>query len=168
MKEFLNNVMMCFLKGAIFGGVFTIVFCIIQNTIVASVRRMKAFAPYNPLKGEKRTPVKPPHSVEAHFLDSVYLRYSNTEPKDSSDADWKVIYEYEVDGKKYKYKRKCIRPTYDSEITLYYRKNPANAKEKDIYGGVENDWIPAFLISSAVGIMFNFLFLGTKMFFSMF
>lgn len=157
--------MMCFLKGAVFGAVFTAVFCIIQNTVVASVRRMKAFAPYNPLKGEKRTPVKPPHSVKAEFLDSIYLRYSNTEHKDSSDADWRVIYEYEVNGKKYKYKRDCIRLTYDSEVTLYYRKNPASAKEKDIYGGVENDWIPALLISSAVGIMFNFLFWGVKLFF---
>lgn len=158
MKEFLNNVFWCVLKGAVFGAFCTICYAVVVNTFVAGSRRMKAFAPYNPLKGEKRTPVKPPHSVVA---EQFKVRHGQGFEVTQSLY---VYYHYEVDGKEYTYVQNYVCYPEDDKITLYYRKSPSKARPSTTYGGVENDWIPVFLISSAAGVLINFLILGGEIF----
>lgn len=122
--------------GLIFGGIATLIICGFLNTLVLPFRRKKALA-------EAKT-------VTANLAD---IRYPVGE--DSCDAVT-GIFEYEVDGRTYKYK--CDYCTYPPETeTLYYTKNPAHAKTKEHFGVIRNI-IPFFLVTFLIGFVFDLIF----------
>lgn len=157
MEKFLSDIFSCLLKGAAFGVIFTLIFTVISETVVAGARRSKAFRKYN-MKGESKPTVKPPHSVEAERFKVRHGRGRHVA------QSLFVHYRYEVNGKEYTYVQNCVSYPENDKLTLYYRKSPSKARPSTTYGGVENDWIPVFLISAAAGVLINFLLLGGEIF----
>lgn len=138
--------------GILFGVVGTLIYCFIVAAFVRPYRQLKAFSTVN-LKGEK-IQSSPPKSVVAKNVDFIY--------RNSRDDLFDVtfgIYEYTVDGRKYRYKEQFRTPNVPDTITLYYRKDPSKAQNKNDFGGVENDWLPMFGILSLIGFLLTFVFL---------
>lgn len=112
--------------------IFTYIFVLIENTMVAGIRRYNAFVKHTTTPHEvvaTRTKVKHLSGVDDGF-------------------DTLVIYEYEVKGKKYKYKMTTSNYPDDNDITLYYRNDPAKTDDSLHYGNAEIKEIVLFFIAS--------------------
>lgn len=67
------------------------------------------------------------------------------------------IYEYEVNGRKYKYKFISIN-TLPKEITLYYLNNPKKATiQKELFITQRSPWISSFLIICLICWIISFI-----------
>ena len=85
------------------------------------------------------------HVVEASWIDSLYARGDDT-------STWVLgVYEYTVNGRKYKYKGRFY-PDCPLQITLFYKRNPRKAKTKLDFGFVES-WETVFLVMLVVSVI---------------
>ena len=125
--------------GMLIGAVGTVIIRFVFNALIMPFRRKGA------LLNAKR--------VEAERVDYIYPR--GVENIGTESYVW-GIYEYEVNGRKYKYKARYVSTPPSTEI-LYYKKNPAKATNSVSYGKNEFDWKPIFIVLTLVGFVYVLL-----------
>lgn len=121
-------------KSIAIGAIIMLIVCFLISLIVV---------PF--LKGKRLEKAKKEGRViKAQRIDVVYSTGKPSE-KDAICG----IYQFEYNGKSYKYRGRYYEfPPY--EETLYFRKGPRWAKGENSFGGIENEWIYIWLYCSLV------------------
>lgn len=146
METFFASIITRIFIALCIAGTATLVICFLLNAIIM---------PFTRLKGIKKAETEG-RSVIATLVKSI-TPYVVDPDESGIHTSTDGIYQYEVNGRTYRYKGHyhVIPPT---EEKLYYRKDPSKARPSIEYGKLESEWKPILLILSIVSFTVTFFF----------
>jgi len=85
------------------------------------------------------------HVVEAHRVSDIRYKYTSSNARNDQLNETDAVYEYEVDGKKYKITLAGYGILNDT-VTLYYRNRPSKATVARDIGSMETSPVVIFIV----------------------
>lgn len=145
--EIIRTVMRAVLSKEVFvplveAAVGTLVICFVLNAFILPFRKEKRLRKAR-TKG---------HCVKAKITNTVF----NKEGIRSNASNWTGFYAYEYHGRRYR-RRYLYSDIPPAELDLYFSNSPRKAAPEMLFGKVENEWIPIFLMLSAVSFITNII-----------
>lgn len=146
MEELFALMMTRVFIAILIAGAATLVICFLLNALVM---------PFTRLKGVKKAEEEG-RSVTAVLIKAI-TPYVVDPTESGIHTSTDGIYQYEVNGRIYRYKGHydVIPPT---EEKLYYRKDPSKARTSVEYGRIESEWKFILIALGAIAFVATFFF----------
>lgn len=145
MNELLTKIITSLGVGLIAGLPVSWILKVIYNSFIAPFKRTKLL-----IKAREEGRMVVGHLVDFHF-------HQSNENAGIYENKVYCVYEFEVDGKKYRYKQWLSGMPSDEKL-LYYKHNPKKACEEHNFGILESGCFLLFIIAVVLVAVLYFLF----------